>query len=441
MANTITNFLVGLGYNVDDKGRKEYEDGLKSIESTTLKVGAAISGALIAAGAVIDNNAKSIANINNQALRMSSSTEYLLKFGAALKRAGGDSSDAVTEMQKLDSVMDELRVKGQSGTLNELAVAGFDVSNLAQAKDSEDLSRRIADEYAKASEGQRRVASEILGISDATAKLYMGGGDYLNSQVNDAGNLTHVTQGLIDKAVEYNQKLRDAQTSWDGLVNTATDQYLPILGRIADASSDAFKRIDNFVRENPEQAANIGVGATVAAGGAALSTVGAVASKIGLTNVGTAARTAGPVGLAAGASIAAEPLIDKGLNYLFGDSKYFQDVRTAETWSGFGMALLGQDENSPTISWNPEDAMKGTSMLSPTSGYTPGDLTAPRDDRHYEKQADATAAALNKSPVQVNVKTESKLLLDGREIDARVESYNQSQNDRFIDAVTGGWDR
>ncbi len=436
MANTITNFLVGLGFDVDDKGRKEFESGLKSIESTTLKAGAAMSGALIAAGAVIDNNAKSIANVSNQAFRMSSSTEYLLKFGAALQRAGGDAGDAVTEMQRLDGMMDELRVKGQSDTINELARVGFDVSNIVQATDSEDLAKRIADEYQKASEGQRRVASQILGISDATAKLYTGGGDYLKSQIEDAGNLTHVTQNLIDRAVEYNQKLRDAQTSWDGLVNTATEQYLPVMGKIVDASNQAFKLLDMFVRENPDQAAQIGVGATVGATGAALSATGAVASKIGLSGTGSALRAAGPVGVAAGTSIAAEPLIDQGLNYLFGDSKYFQNIRSAPTWSDFGMALLGQDKNSPTISWKPEDV-----NLKPTTGFSPADIISPRDDSQYEKQADATASALKRTPIQVNVKSESTLTIDGREIDARVEEYNRTQDQRFIDAIEGGLDR
>jgi hypothetical protein len=440
MANTIINFLVGLGFDVDDKGRKEFEDGLKSIESTTIKVGAAMTGALVAVGATVNNNARGIADVNNKAFRMSSSTEYLLKFGAAIKRAGGDSSDAVTEMQKLDTVMDELRVKGESGTLNELARAGFDPAYLSQAKDAEDLSSRIADQYQKASEGQRRVASDILGISDATAKLYSGGSDYLKAQVTEAGNLTHVTQDLIDKAAEYNQKLLDAQTSWDGLVNTATSQYLPILGRIADASSSAFKRLDEFTRENPDVAAQVAVGATTAAGGAALSTGAAVASKLGIPGAGIA-RAAGPVGVAAGTAIAAEPLIDKGLNSLFGDSEYFQKIRTAPTWSEFGMALLGQNESSPTISWKPEDAVKGTSIFNPTSGYTPNDVTTPRDDSHYEKQADATASALKQSPIQVNVKTESNLYLDSKEIDARVEEFNKTQNQRFIDTVTGGLDR
>lgn len=52
----------------------------------------------------------------------------------------------------------------------------------------------------------------------------------------------------------------------------------------------------------------------------------------------------GKLGFAGAAAVALEPVIDKGLNWAFGDSDYFQRVRTAPTWKDFGQALIGEGD-------------------------------------------------------------------------------------------------
>lgn len=228
MSDVITSFLVGLGIQYDDTGSKKFNESLSGIESATLRAGSVLSSAMAAAGVVISNNAQHIANVNLEASRMSVSSQYVLQYGAAIERMGGNADDAIGQLQTLDRIMDDLHTRGRSDTLNELAQAGFNVQNLSQATDAQDLQRRIADEYQHANSSQRRVASSILGTDPATANLYSGGSEYLRQQIDDAGNLQHITQSLIDKSAQYNLSLRDAQSSWNGLVNTASNQYLPL---------------------------------------------------------------------------------------------------------------------------------------------------------------------------------------------------------------------
>ena len=334
MADVITQFLVGIGVQYDDAGQKKYEEGMTQSMSTTLRASSVITAAFAAMGATIDNNARAIANTNLQAQRMSVNGQYVLQYGAAISRMGGNADDAIGQLQRMDKIMDDLHVRGQSGTLNELAQAGFDVGYLTQATDAQDLQGRIADQYQHARPDQRRVASDILGIDPATAQLYSGGSDYLKEQVTQAGNLEHITQDLIDKSSQYNLQLRDTQTAWNGLVNTATQHYIPAMTQIANLTQRAFEWTDKFIQNHPEAADNIAKAGVPVAVGGAVATAGSVLTKFGVPGLRTISRVAGPLGVAAGAADVSTPYIVKGLDNLFGDSDYYKSIRNAPSIPG-----------------------------------------------------------------------------------------------------------
>lgn len=52
----------------------------------------------------------------------------------------------------------------------------------------------------------------------------------------------------------------------------------------------------------------------------------------------------GKLGFAGAAAVALEPAIDKGLNWAFGNSDYYQRIRTAPTWKDFGKAIIGEGD-------------------------------------------------------------------------------------------------
>ncbi len=49
----------------------------------------------------------------------------------------------------------------------------------------------------------------------------------------------------------------------------------------------------------------------------------------------------GKAGLIWGISMGVEPLVDKGLNAVFGGNEWFQNLRTARDWSEFGRSIIG----------------------------------------------------------------------------------------------------
>lgn len=430
MADVITQFLVGIGVKYDDNGQKKFEDGMSSMQSVTLRAGGVIASALAAAGVVVDQNARHIARVNLEATRMTASTQYVLNYGAAIERMGGSADDAMSNLQKMDQIMDDLHVRGQSGTLNELAQAGFNVSYLTQARNAPDLQERIANEYQHANPAQRRVASSVLGIDSATSNLYAGGGDYLKQQVEQAGSLEHINQNLINEAANYNLQLRDAQTAWNGLVNTATEHYLPVMIQVSKVSQSAFEWLDKFIQDHPKATDAVTSAAAPALVGGAISAGAGVAGKLGVPGMAGVTRYAGPVGVAAGASVAAEPYIDRGLNYLFGGSKYFQSIRTAQTWGEFGHALVAPLQHNRA-------SATGSFYSAADSAQDVREL----NDHNTDRQAKATAQALHAAPVRVDNHLDAHLYMDGREIDHRIERYENTQNQHSVNVNSPQVDR
>lgn len=484
MSDVITSFLVGIGIQYDDSGSKKFNESLSGIQSATLRTSSVLASAFAATGAVVDNNARHIAQVNLEAGRMSASSMYVLQYGAAIQRMGGNADDAIQNLQTLDRIMDDLHTRGRSDTLNELAQARFNVSYLSQATDSQDLNERIANEYSRANASQRRVASGILGTDAATANLYAGGGDYLRQQINDAGNLTHINQQLIDQSANYNKNLRDAQTAWDGLVNTATQHYLPVLNSIVNSTGGILKNIDNFIQNHPAATDTITKGAAPILAGGAISTAAGIAARFGLPLAGAVARTAGPAGLALGVSEISSDLITKGLHKAFSGNEYYDRLENSPSvpdvfknlvnfktsQGGFNAFDVQPVANGvePKKSANDNSIYKDVSLsgiwdvltgvsnatksktthnvdeYSPTNHnnlYSVTDVGHRQDDSHYEKQAQATTQALQSAPITLNNQVNARLFMDGREIDSRIERHEQRVNQNTVNAHQSRADR
>lgn len=465
MARTITNFLIGIGmdHSQFDKGMRDTERNLESLKTTVNTVSAGITAAFIGAGLKVDDLAKKTYDLNSSVYRLSAGSVYTMKLGGAFSALGGDAGEALNIMQKMDGALDDLRVRGQSGLFDQLSLAGMDTTDLSQATDGPDLLRRFVEQFSHLTDAQKRVAAETVGLSDSSFRLFSGGAKALDEQVSKAGDVLHITQELTNQQVAYTEEVLKSDQAMQGLWNTISSKMLPGMTQLRQYQTEFTQAADKWIQDNPEEAKAGITGAAVATGGAAVGATGAVLSKFGVPGARVLG-AAGPVGFAAGSAIAAEPWIDKGLNSVFGDSEYFQNIRTAPTWSAFGRALIGQHEYehdpdheepapaptrgySPSLMWRDsdygfqkdEDAERGNPYTN-SAAYHPANYTNATDS-HYERQADATARAFRGVPLKVENHVEAKLYMDSREIDTRIEKYSDQQNQRTIDDIRGGLDR
>lgn len=175
-------FLIGIGYDTRglDEGDKKINASLNGIKSGALGISAALIGAFgTAAGAIVGvaGRVDKLA-MSTQNLRTSMNTVY--SFGNAVKLMGGEASEALDALKGFEEIQNNLRLKGDAGPINDLAMAGIDVSSLYQTNTGEEFMRALSGMIPNLDEGQRSVVQGSLGLSDGVFRSLAGGVDKLD---------------------------------------------------------------------------------------------------------------------------------------------------------------------------------------------------------------------------------------------------------------------
>lgn len=447
MANVITQFLVGIGLDVTDfeNGERRVKTSMEGIKSSTLAIGSAMASAAIGAGVRVDQLAEKSRKLQDQLYRTNTQTTWAQGYGAALKELGGNADDAVGRITGLEQKLAAIRM-GDRSFLDALGPAGFDSGQLAQAKSAQEFITMAAEQFASASHTQQVNMANVLGLTDQEFKLWQQGGSYVRSHSQQLATQLGYTEDLNQKQYEYSQEWVKLNMELDKASNTLSGIMLPSMINLVKLANEYTGAFSSFAQENPDTVGAGIAGGGVAATGFGIASIGAFASKLGIPGAGLL-RAAGPVGAAAGVSIAAEPWVDKGLNALFGDSEYYQNLRTAPTWGEFGQALIGQRETTPEVQKYVESRKKETqsnllnvqSNLPTWNAYMSGSMpTAGSEYAPYaysrDYNADATGAATASSipPLKVDSKVvvTGKVEMDGRALGEFVATQIDEHNEQ-----------
>jgi hypothetical protein len=236
MANTLTNFLIGIGFETKDfdKGEKKVNSGLGSIKSRAAIAGAALAGVGIALGAGAINAGNRIDKIALASAKLNTSASFVNNYGNALRLLGGDAAESLQAIESAESALTQFRLKGSFGAFEDPTLAGIDTNALAQAKNGEEFLRQLSAQIPKLNKDQQRLIQDNFGFSDATmASLRLGQKEFDNT-IQKAGSLAPITDELIEKARAYNVEMAKTQLIFEGIGNTLADKFLdPITGVIS----------------------------------------------------------------------------------------------------------------------------------------------------------------------------------------------------------------
>ena len=493
MANVITSFLVGIGLDTTDfeKGEKRVQDSMEGIRSSTLAIGSAMASAAIGAGVRVDQLAEKSRKLQDQLYRTNTQTTWAQGYGVALRELGGNADDAVGRITGLEERLAAIRM-GDRSFVDTLGPAGFDAGQLSQAKSAQEFITMAADQFSRATHTQQVNMANVLGLTDAEFKLWQQGGSYVTEHSNKLAEQIGYTDSLNQKQYEYSQAWVGLNLELDKASNTLSNIMLPNMTNLVNLANEYTEAFTKFAQENPDETTAAVAGSSIAAAGFGLSSIGAVLGKFGVPGAGVL-RAAGPVGTAAGISVAAEPWIDKGLNSVFGGSEYYQNLRTAPTWGEFGQALIGQRETTPEVkryveSREPNFLDKTWDFLSQPSPmrqqndrhmmeinrnktasptYEPeriyplqpaqqperiyplqnpetsgDDYTPPSFMRDYNAAATGSETALAMPPLRVdnNIKFTGKVEMDGRAmgefVDTRIDEHNEQAVQQYSTRVS-----
>ncbi|WP_242209181.1 MULTISPECIES: hypothetical protein [unclassified Pseudomonas] len=469
-SKVLKSFLIGIGYDTKalEAGDKKINASLNGIKSGALGISAALVGAFGTAAASIvgvANNVDKLA-MSTQNLRTSQAAVY--NYGNAIKLMGGDAADAVETLKRFEEIQNNLRLKGDAGPINDLAMAGLDVSTLYNTKTGEEFMRALAEMIPRLDEGQRSVVQSSLGLSDAVFRSLAGGVDQLDASMKKAGDLTGPVDQLTDNARKLAENSSEFGLIIEGIKNELADKFLPSLIGAGDAVNNFLKeyrpqisKAIDYSAENPEATAALGASATAAV-------VGATAAKLGLNTVGGAVSKTGTAGVALTGSAIGANVVNRTLDeYVPGysaASRKFDELLKSMTGlerikgpmelmfggnpgvsSSSNVQQGGDDHQVPQAYSHPqsdEDSGYTSLPLPPEEpgrhvddvlgGRTAADIMPPasestaEDDR--QANAEAFAGALSKTPIKVQNQLGITVQLDGQALETKITQVNERQN-------------
>lgn len=420
MANVLTSFLIGIGFDTSklDSGMKDVNSKMDGVKGSALKVSAALVGAFGTAAASVVKTASDVDKLALKTGNMRTSMQHVYNYGNALKRMGGDADDAKSSIANIETLLNGIQFKGDLGGLSDMAVAGIDILDLSRATSAEQFQAQLSRQIPGMTKEQRGVTQKSLSLSDAELKVLAQGPEAFQGNLARSEELTGNIEELTANSRKLMENAADFSLAIEGITNELAKEFMSSLIGVSGW-------INGFLAEN-KGVINSGIkyagenaGATAALGaGATASLIGAGLSKVGLSTLGGALGVAGTGGVAvAGGAIGAN-LINKTLN---------------DYIPGYGEISRGFDENIMQITGleripSPLELLFGSSPAS-GAGLSPSDMSvatgAPSADDERQANADAIAGAISRSPIKVSNTTTVNVELDGRAFDARVTEVNE----------------
>ena len=225
-ANVLQEFLVSLGFKIDDKGLKNFTGSLEAASKGVLKLVAAIEGAALTVGAGVAAFAANMESLYFAAKRAGTSATSLEAFGKAARNMGASSEEAVASVEALAKWM--RYTPGSEGFLQSLGVRTRDANG--NLRETVDIMTDLGQVLATKNPWEQKSYADILGISDNTLRAITSGqfAEELNKQrdsLKDAG-----FEEATAKAAAFERKLRELQSRIQAVGVTIGSALLDVLG-------------------------------------------------------------------------------------------------------------------------------------------------------------------------------------------------------------------
>ena len=425
MSSVLTSFLVGIGWDTSsfDQGTKHIESSMGSVKSSVLQTAASIGTLTALTGAGL-KFAKSTSEIDNFTRSIGVGRSDLLAFGGALQGMGGDADSAMGILTSLEQKRASI-LTGETGWIAPAARAGIDTNSILQATDSLDAVLRLSDQFQQLSAQQRLNAADALGFDPATVAFLSQGRDVVEATLNQYRDARPLVDGLTEAS-------RDLTQEWSRLEALAGGIGDKVQSKLIPAITQATTVVTEFLNAN-KQAIDAGIekygtpenieAASVAAAGAGVSTVGAVAGSLlqrfGLTGTGSlvagGARLAGGAGVAYGVSDIASRFADEQLQQIPG----YQELDAAFTRKAYDVTGWDLSRGNVYEGVSRESLYQFT---APDSAWTPGYGSGPKPQ-----------------PTTINVN--ATLEMDGKVLADKVLSVVSDSNQAALDDLQSTTER
>lgn len=177
-ADTIKDFLVSLGFDIDQAGANKFEAVLKGVTANVLKVGAVVEGAALSIVGFTTQIANGLDKIYWASQRTGASVQGIKALGYAASQTGASAESAMSSLEGLAGFMRSN--PGAEGFLNRLGVQTRDASG--NMRDTAAIFTGVGQKLNNMPYYRAKQYAQMLGIDENTLMAMRRGMGQLSSE-------------------------------------------------------------------------------------------------------------------------------------------------------------------------------------------------------------------------------------------------------------------
>ena len=241
MAETISNFLVGIGYDYDERGQNEISSGIDNIASKALQLGAVIAGAF-GINALTSDFAQATDTLGKFSETFGLIPDEVAGLGRAIQIEGGTFESLISQLESIERLR-SLRPDQIGSFFSDAGIVGFDPSIILQAENAAAAFTALGDVIARSSQSRRFQIADVVGLSPAAIRLLSRGSAGVESLSDSFRVARPVTEEMTAAAARFNDQLFIMQTNIGGVSDLISLRLIPGI-------TESVESFNSFVAEN-----------------------------------------------------------------------------------------------------------------------------------------------------------------------------------------------
>ncbi|EHP4081563.1 transglycosylase SLT domain-containing protein [Salmonella enterica] len=240
-ADTIKDFLVSLGFDIDQAGANKFEAVLKGVTANVMKVGAVVEGAALSIVGFTTRIANGLDKIYWASQRTGASVQGIKALGYAASQTGASAESAMSSLEGLAGFM--RNNPGAEGFLNRLGVQTRDASG--KMRDTAAIFTGVGQKLNNMPYYRAKQYAQMLGIDENTLMAMRRG---MNGFTADYQSMLQKTGFNADKAAVQSNKFMTSMRGLTSLFGIMRDKICSNLAGGLAGSLDILRRriLDNF---------------------------------------------------------------------------------------------------------------------------------------------------------------------------------------------------
>ncbi|EHU6088111.1 TPA: transglycosylase SLT domain-containing protein [Escherichia coli] len=240
-ADTIKDFLVSLGFDIDQAGANKFEAVLKGVTANVMKVGAVVEGAALSIVGFTTQIANGLDKIYWASQRTGASVQGIKALGYAALQTGASAESAMSSLEGLAGFMRSN--PGAEGFLNRLGVQTRDASG--KMRDTAAIFTGVGQKLNNMPYYRAKQYAQMLGIDENTLMAMRRG---MNGFTADYQSMLQKTGFNADKAAVQSNKFMTSMSGLTSLFGIMRDKIGSNLAGGLAGSLDSLRRriLDNF---------------------------------------------------------------------------------------------------------------------------------------------------------------------------------------------------